>query len=519
MPSPVLKQFSFLTSLVLFLKGIHLLTLFPQGLCQSETSADEENASKDPVSDPERVIAHCFKQFTKGFHLPRSRRRIIIFPQKEDPIPIHPTPQPRAPLQPISSFKPLEARDVREQPEYTKTWLSQRMKLREDLETFGNLERWLQNKPSLTPSEASILQTIHKEREAQLTSARATEKKGPQPPCQLSQLQLPRPSALPALCSYLRSHRIKILGMLNKVACGENQRISREDFTEALKAVRVPLTDREVEDIVIYLSSLGTHSSITLHALTNTYIQWCLAEQRSALPTGREKYRSAEHRVSPQSASQKQKGSLAPEPPRVDPLTVPVVDTQLEARPMTLEELEDVGKRCRERRRQNKLRIPSVEYTEQCHLVHGGNKRVDDHCLPSTIQGEMNELINKSRVNDLLVYLKCQELCGYYGLLVTEDTLMKALLYPGHKILFQKDPVCRIRQPGGYYSDLKSFSPNLGLRRPQGRSEPAAKTTDKLSVKPPSSPAICSCPAAVPLAEGAGMLTDMGCHVVPVSVS
>ncbi|XP_014652244.1 PREDICTED: EF-hand calcium-binding domain-containing protein 12 [Ceratotherium simum simum] len=293
------------------------------------------------------------------------------------------------------------------------------------------------------------------------------------------------------------------------------------------RRVRVPLTDQEVEDFVIYLSSLGTHSSITLHALTNTYIQWCLAEQRSALPTGREispslsrsSDCSAEHRVSPQSASQKQKGTLAPEPPRVDLLTVPVVDTQLEARPMTLEEMEDVGKRCRERRRQNKLRIPSVEYTEQCRLVHSGNKCVDDHCLPSTIQGEMNELINKSRMNDLLVYLKCQELCGYQGLPVTEDTLMKALLYPGHKILFQKDPVCRIRQPGGYYSDLKSFSPNLGLSRPQGRSEPAAKTTDKLSVKPPFSPAICSCPAAVPLAEGAGTLTDMGCHVVPVSVS
>ncbi|KAF5914318.1 hypothetical protein HPG69_006777, partial [Diceros bicornis minor] len=142
------------------------------------------------------------------------------------------------------------------------------------------------------------------------------------------------------------------------------------------------------------------------------------------------------------------------------------------------------------------LRIPSIEYTGQCCLVCSGNKRIDDHCLPSTIQGEMNELINKSRMNDLLVYLKCQELCGYYGLPVTEDTLMKALLYPGDKILFQKDPVCLIRQPGGYYSDLKSFSPNLGLRRPQGRSEPAAKTTDKLSVKPPFSPAICSCPTA-----------------------
>lgn len=41
----------------------------------------------------------------------------------------------------------------------------------------------------------------------------------------------------------------------------------------------------------------------------------------------------------------------------MDLLTVPVVDTQ-EARPMTLEEMEDIGKRYRERKRQCK--VPSL---------------------------------------------------------------------------------------------------------------------------------------------------------------
>ena len=45
----------------------------------------------------------------------------------------------------------------------------------------------------------------------------------------------------------------------------------------------------------------------------------------------------------------------------MDLLTVPVVDTEMEARPMTLEEMEDVGKHYRERKRQNKVPTPTGE--------------------------------------------------------------------------------------------------------------------------------------------------------------
>lgn len=45
----------------------------------------------------------------------------------------------------------------------------------------------------------------------------------------------------------------------------------------------------------------------------------------------------------------------------MDLLTVPVVDMGTEARPMTLEEMEDVGKRYRERKRQSKVPLPTGE--------------------------------------------------------------------------------------------------------------------------------------------------------------
>ncbi|XP_037658372.1 methyl-CpG-binding domain protein 4 isoform X4 [Choloepus didactylus] len=459
------------------------------GLCQSKPSDSNESSSKVHSFNPDLVIAHCFKRFKQeDFSLPQSRRRIIIVPHVEDQMPVNPNPQPSSPPVSIPCFKTLEAEDTQEQPEDTETWLSQRLKLRKELESFGNLERWLKNKPSFTPSEAKVLNRIHQEHKAQmealLTATRATKKKGSRTSRLIvPQLRLPKPPALAAMYAYLRSRKIKILEMFSKADRGENQKISREEFITALKAVGVPLTNQEVEDIVIYLSSLGKYNSITTEILANTYKQWSLAVQRSTLRSRSEYYSLAKDKASPQSLSKKQKVNSALQPPKMDLLTVPVVDTQQEARPMTLEEMEDVGKRYRERRRQYKMTIPSIQYTERCRLVRSGNKQFDQHCLPSTICGEMAELIDESRRETFLVYLQCWKLCESYGLPLTEDILMKALLYPGDKIIYQKDQVCPIRQPGGYYCDFKIFPPNLALLRSQGLGEAAVKKTDKKTPK------------------------------------
>ncbi|XP_058293330.1 EF-hand calcium-binding domain-containing protein 12 isoform X7 [Hylobates moloch] len=329
------------------------------GLCPSKTPINENAA----VFDPELVIAHCFKQFKqKDFRLPQTRRRIIMVPQKEDQTPINPASQPQAPPKPIPSFKALEARDIQEQPEDRKTWLSRRAKLRQELESFGDVKRWLENKPSITPSEAKVLHLIHEEQSAQPNASQATTRTTRKKAPQLSrlsremvpQLQLPKPPALSVMYSYLHSRKVKILEIFHKVGQGENERITREEFIAAVKAVGVPLKNQEVEDIVIYLSSLGKHNTITMGILANTYKQWSMAQQRSRLATARERCILAKHRDSLKGPLKKQEVDSAPQLPKVDLLTVPAVDTQREARPMTLEEMEEVGKRYRQRQRQHK---------------------------------------------------------------------------------------------------------------------------------------------------------------------
>ncbi|KAF4023822.1 hypothetical protein G4228_016085 [Cervus hanglu yarkandensis] len=438
---------------------------------QSKSLSDDENASKEPVFNPEAVIAHCFKQFKQDFQPPRSRRRVIVLPQKEAPRPVRPTPEPQTPTEPTPTPKAPEV-DIQEQPEDPRAWLRKRLKMRKDLESFGNVERWLQNKASLTLSEAKVLRDIHKVRHvaqlpSQLVMSRDTAKKSQRPSRrQVPQLQLPEPPALSTLFPHLPCHKMKILELFHKADRGEHQ-ISREEFIAVLKASRVPLKSQEVEDIVIYLSSLGKHNSITMDNLASTYKQWSLAQQRSTLTTATENSRSFSDGGSAQSPSPKQKADVSPEAPKMDLLTVPMVDTEMEARPMTLEEMEDVGKHYRDRKRQNKLALPSIQYAEQCRLVRSGDKHFDEHCLPSTVHGEMEGILNRSRMDTFLVYLQCWKVCEAHGLPLTEDILMRALMYPGDKIIFQKDQVRPIRQPGGYYSDFKPFSANLAPLQPQ----------------------------------------------------
>ncbi|XP_007461642.1 PREDICTED: EF-hand calcium-binding domain-containing protein 12 [Lipotes vexillifer] len=390
---------------------------------QSKSLVDDGSASKELVFNPEAVIAHCFKQFKQeDFHLPHSRRRIIFLPRNEALMPINPTPNPQAPRKPTPSSKALEVGDIQEQPEDPRAWLTQRLRVRQDLESFGSIERWLRNKSRLTPSEAKVLHESHKEHKARLTgqlaTPRHTEKKSPRPlHRQVPRLQLPKPSALSTLYSYLCSHKIKIQEIFHKVEQGKNQRISREKFITALKAVGVPLKTQEVEDIVIYLSSLGKHNSITVDNLASTYKQWSLAQQKSTLATATE-------------------CTYPPPPP----------------------------------------------------------------CLHFRILGASPEI---NRGVDILLSAQLPAYRKSYSLPLTEDVLLRALMYPGDKIIFQKDQVRPIRQPGGYYSDLKIFSPNLALLRSQGISKPVAQKPDKLSVGP-LLPCLRSCPTAAPLLGGWG---------------
>lgn len=122
-----------------------------------------------------------------------------------------------------------------------KLLLSQRAKLRKQLETFGDVKTWLDNKPTITSSEFKVLCMIRQEQTApKRTLIPVGKPKGKplkhtrQP---IPQLRLPKPPVLSDMYAFLRSRKIKILEVFSKADRSENHRISREDFLMAVKAV------------------------------------------------------------------------------------------------------------------------------------------------------------------------------------------------------------------------------------------------------------------------------------------
>ncbi|XP_044531961.1 EF-hand calcium-binding domain-containing protein 12 [Gracilinanus agilis] len=131
-------------------------------------------------------------------------------------------------------------------------------------------------------------------------------------------------------------------------------------------------------------------------------------------------------------------------------------------------------------------KINPLIFVERCRLVRSGNKGYDDHNLPSTLSGEMGETIDAFRQATFLVYLKSVKACEEYQIPLTEDILMKALLFPGDKLIYEKGNILKLRQPGGYYDEIKEMTPTLDKWQTVEESpamKKSQKTIKKMSFK------------------------------------
>ncbi|XP_027719545.1 EF-hand calcium-binding domain-containing protein 12 [Vombatus ursinus] len=416
-----------------------------------------------------------FKDSRKpGFKMPQCRHRIIIAP----PMPKHVTGECKVAVEAVpslevesstQSYKTVNISQEEQQVEggdEVQVWLAQRLKTKRDLDIFVNLEKWIHCKPSRTKLENRVLKKIYRDRENDLAARRAAEIASAEitKPVQyvhrvIPSLIVPEPSCLSVLYEYLLSQKIKIIEMFFK-AEWEHQ-ISREEFVEGMKRVGAPLTERELEDVVIYLGSMNKQGVIYREDLVDSYRRWVAAKKNDSQE--KKKYFNywKRLRLKRQHVKRKKAKILTPPPstPKLPLLEVLPINTEPERMHLTYEDMEEVGKRYKELRRQSKKKINPLVFMEKRHLVRTGNKAYDDHCLPSTLPDEFGEMINVFRRATFLVYLKCVKACEAYEVPLTEKTLMKALLYPGDKLILEKKNVLKLRQPGGYYDEVKEFIP------------------------------------------------------------
>nr|XP_038023685.1 uncharacterized protein LOC113841105 isoform X4 [Anas platyrhynchos] len=433
--------------------------------------------------------------------------------------------------------------DTKDDLQKLEAWIQERKQLRSQLKSFGDVEKWLSHKPTFTKLEERVRKRITAARVDQRARSKSVETDRPDcsPPPRsqtrkkgsLPLICAPYPQALIALHNLLHQQKLTMVDIFRKAGM-EQRKIMRADFIKVIKETKVPISDKELEDVVIFLTSSKRRNYISSEDLIECQKQW--QEMRKGQPkeTGEDTqpwvWRNAcKAATSPPSAGDKAVGMkpCSPTEPKekLILLEVPPVNTEPGRRHLDWDEMEEIGKRSRESRRLEKIKDSPIEWKEKCRLVRSGDAPVDEHCLPSTIEGDMGALVDHYRRNAVVNYLNCSKQCKERNICLTDKALQRGLLHPGDKIIKEGEDVRKIRQPGGYYSTghADATSP-LSMSRSKSASGKQAKEAENRLVQRGLmiSPFLLPCCASAPTASEAVLRYQsgtLGCCKVAASDS
>ncbi|KGL85918.1 EF-hand calcium-binding domain-containing protein 12, partial [Charadrius vociferus] len=342
-------------------------------------------------------------------------------------------------------------------------WIQPRRNFRTDLESLGDIERWLTQKPFRSQQEERHLEKIKAHRADRRAAAKShvTDSLDLLPP-KSSQphkksivpiICAPYPQALVTLHNLLHEKRLKMVALFKAARMG-GRKIRREEFIKVIKETKVPISDKDLEDVVIFLTSSKPGNFISAEDLINCQKQWMEMKKRESQEIKRGTCQTAAFPPSAGDAAKVMKPHAPTKPKRkkLIHLEVPPVNTEPEQRRLSCEEMEEIGKQLKERRRHEKNKDSPIEWKEKCRMVRSGDGPIDDHCLPSTVESDFGELVDQYRRKAIVTYMQSSELCKERNIDITNPTLQKGLLHPGDKIIREGEDIRKIRQPGGYYS-------------------------------------------------------------------
>ncbi|XP_075580702.1 EF-hand calcium-binding domain-containing protein 12-like [Pelecanus crispus] len=379
-----------------------------------------------------------------------------------------------------SLSSPETTSDTAEGLQTVEAWVQARRQFRTELDRFGDIEKWLSRKPFLSNQEGRCWERIKGRRADRAAAVRSPMADSPdRSPPKSSQswkkggiplVCAPYPQALVTLHNLLHKQKLKMVDVFRKAGM-EGRKIKRADFIKVIKETKVPISDNDLEDVVVFLTSSKPGNLISPEDLTDCQKQWLEMRkgQSQESKTGAEaQLQKATCRTAtcPPSAGGTAKW-MKPHPPttpkrKLIQLEVPPVNTEPERRRLSCDEMEEAGKLSRERRRWEKSKDSPIERKEKCRMVRSGDGPVDEHCLPSTVQANLGELVDRYRRRALVSYLESSKLCRERNVHITEPTLQKGLLHPGDKIIKEGEDIRKIRQPGGYYSTGRADAPSPG---------------------------------------------------------
>ncbi|XP_029851890.1 EF-hand calcium-binding domain-containing protein 12 isoform X2 [Aquila chrysaetos chrysaetos] len=357
-------------------------------------------------------------------------------------------------------------------------WVEERKQLRSRLESITDVGKWLMGKPARSGQEERVWERIkgcRADRRAESKSA-VTRSLGRSPPASGQPWQgghpphihAPYPPALVTLHNLLRKQKLTMVDTFKRAGM-DRRKITRADFVHVIKATKVPISDKDLETVIIFLASSKRGDFISNEDLIECQKQWLemMKGQSRETKTGVQAQFhtttcTAVSCVTPAGGKAKEMKPRAPTEPKTQLmlLEVPPVNTEPERRYLSYDEMEEAGKQFRDRRRWKKDKDGPLEWKEKCRLVRSGDAAVDEHCLPSTAEGDLGALVDQYHRDCFLSYLKSLKLCRGPNSRLTELVLQKALLHPGDKVIREGEATRQIRQPGGYYTKARDPAPS-----------------------------------------------------------
>ncbi|KAM4650570.1 EF-hand calcium-binding domain-containing protein 12 [Discoglossus pictus] len=440
--------------------------------CPSTQSVDND-LKKYRQRDLSQTL--LFKVACRTFGPPKSRRRRIIAPPMEkgdagaDDIKMAPHGPPNNCNKEDTNQEILEALERDAQKERA-NWILERKKLRAQLDSMGDVKMWLRGKPQLTELETRVWDRMVEETpQSQMSNVTSLDTEvdrscpvSPPPRRVTPKIRRPCPEALGVLDHYLHQCRLRLVDLYNQTDKSKNRKISSQDFKAVRKEARIPVTDLQFDDLVISLSKKNPNY-INYKELSRARGSWRREnkEDRNKQPATKsvglsqyQEYQNGPHDdVRPSTVLS---GSLVAlegtrtnysEGSRSQLLQVPPVNLE-ERRPLTYEDMEEIGKMYRERRRQGMSNTRLLDWLEKCRLVRTGNAAVDSHSLPSTLEDGTAETVEQYRRQYLQQYYKILQLCQSSEVPISEKQLERALLYPGDKLTHSAGQWLKFRQPG-----------------------------------------------------------------------
>ncbi|XP_063148910.1 EF-hand calcium-binding domain-containing protein 12 [Candoia aspera] len=448
---------------------------------KSDSTSNEDLCKEESLDG---ILSHCFKQYklrnaypyfslklkANRFGPPKSRRRILIAPPMSGVASSSRKPQPPVPsdvkqVQDLTVLPEDQDSTSTEESDLLKleAWIEERKQLHYLLDNCVNLEEWLSEKKAVTLQEESILRKIKEEREekkakiqADLLALHSVKEVPKSEPLKSTPLiHAPYPPSIITLQNLLHKQKLKLMDLFKKADKSRTMKFKRTDFLRIIQETKVPISKTDLEEIIVYLTV-----SKKGHIITADDLAEC---QRIWMDNVRENWKQPKQEPLPmvKTASTTAKGDLTHHTkpsvtsyvacqPKSNHLQVPPVNTEPDRMHLTYNQMEVAGKRYKEMRRRLRRKTNPLAFAEQCRLVRSGDPVVDGHCLPSTLEGEMGELVDQHRLACHYVYVQCVKLCEKYGIPISEKVLKRGLLYPGDRLLRLGKNVRKLRQPGGH---------------------------------------------------------------------